>query len=213
MQLNSIALFVLFACVNAQDIRHTDVLNNQPITEYWTNTGEGNLDRVTRIVAIIRPGHLGRRRTNFGNDFDDLFERISEDGDDRGHLVASQFGGPAVWYNLSPQSPKVNRNLQTRHCLNDWCKVESEMKNYLQTPGEPRDDSKYVIYTVKMSYVGTSNRPDMYELMVKFMRDPAVLEFDIEAGIKNPLPGEKVSFSFCRKCKNENSNPECDKCG
>lgn len=87
------------------------------------------------------------------------------------------------------------------------------MKNYLQTPGEPRDDSKYVIYTVKMPSVGTSNRPDMYELMVKFMRDPALLEFDIEAGIKNPLPGEKVSFSFCRKCKNENSNPECDKCG
>lgn len=87
------------------------------------------------------------------------------------------------------------------------------MKNYLQTPGEPRDDSKYVIYTVKMSYVGTSNRPDMYELMVKFMRDPALLEFDIEAGIKNRLPGEKVSFSFCRKCKKENSNPECDKCG
>lgn len=80
--------------------------------------------------------------------------------------MGSQFSGPTNIYNLSPQSPTVNRNEGNRSITVDWFRTECDAARFLKKGG-----NRYVNWTVDMTYVGTSNRPDEYHLQVIFQDD------------------------------------------
>ena len=52
------------------------------------------------------------RRTNFSQSYDNRMRKMQKKpGDEKGHILASQFGGPAQLFNLMPQYAGQNRNL------------------------------------------------------------------------------------------------------
>lgn len=208
MQLIGIGLFVLFACATAQ--RHFSRANNhlpndQPITDVWADGSSDNLDinapsSVKCVIARIVPGHIvpagGRRDFRRDRATNTLFQRISVGDDERGHIVASQFSGPPEWYNLTPQSPKINRNEGTRHIIADWFNNERGVREYLEPNGALATDGRYVIWNVSMIYDNGDfrYRPTAYLLSVKNMTVDDRVFSEIYTSIPNPLPG--ITYQF-----------------
>lgn len=111
--------------------------------------------------------------------------------------MASQFSGPPIRQNLSPQAPRVNRNLGYRSLTTDWFNTEAEVRRFLDLGG-----NRYVIWSVAMSYIGNSNRPHEYHLQVAFQNDDAGTSWrPIDTRIANPLLREESTFWTCRQGK------------
>lgn len=78
----------------------------------FTKWGPGPNDkRVEHLEAEIHPKHLKTKRTNFphSGSLNKAFLAVKGPGDERGHIIASQFSGPVKWYNLTPQHATLNR--------------------------------------------------------------------------------------------------------
>lgn len=175
-----------------------------PIVNASTSFGDHGLERVDEIFAQIYPRHnlprayYGRHeRVNFSRsgDIEIRFQSIRAFGDERGHLVASQFSGPPRWYNLSPQNARVNRHEGFFSLSHSWFEAECEVRQFLH-PGANR----YVNWRVEMDYNGTSNRPYQYHLMVNFFDNGKEI-WNIDTTIDNPTLKDDSSFWICKRCR------------
>lgn len=71
--------------------------------------------------------------------------------------MASQFSGPPIRQNLSPQSPAVNRNLGLRSITVDWFNTEAEVRRFLDMGGNRYVMCAYMIHNpdLKIDYYQT----------------------------------------------------------
>lgn len=202
MQSFCFCIFALGVSVNA--VVHQFVQTNMPIKRVETSFGKGNLERIDHLRAEIHPRHITtKQRVNFptSGPIERKYQAVKEPGDERGHLVASQFSGPAEWYNLSPQNSRVNRNLGYQSITTDWYGAECEVRKFLGEAG----GNRYVSWTVDMTYVGDSNRPRQYHLKVDFIKNGRI-EKSIDTRIRNPLKSEDSTFWICRTCRSDGAH-------
>lgn len=198
-----ICMFVLGISVNAKVYRFNE--KNMPIKVVETSKGQGGQERIIHLNADIKPSHRrSNDRVNFprSGKIEKYFKAIKADGDERGHLVASQFSGPPQWYNLSPQNARVNRNAGYQSLTTDWYGTECEVSKFLSQGG-----NRHVSWTVDMTYILDSNRPDEYHLQVDFFNGNKKLK-SIDSLIRNPFKKEDSTFWICRTCRT-NGSPDC----
>lgn len=187
---------LVISVANARQFYENDP--NNPIREIHTTYGQADHERVTYIRAVITPHHINNGdRINFPTTghLGTYYQEAMAPGDERGHLVASQFSGPAVWYNLSPQNARVNRNAGYQSITTDWYNTECEVRRFLDQGG-----NRSVIWEVDMNYVRDSNRPDTYHLRVAFMEGNRNA-YGIDTTIRNPFLREDSTFWICRECR------------
>lgn len=192
--------FYIFAltisAVTARQFRVTE--DGSPIEEVYTSYGLNDHERVTYIRAVIRPNHINTAgRNNFPRSgiLNNYFQAGMAQGDERGHLVGSQFSGPAEWYNLSPQNMRVNRNAGYQSIITDWYETECEVRRFLNQGGD-----RCVTWEVTMNYEGNSNRPTSFHLQVNFYENGNRLNA-IDTNIDNPLLRDDSTFWICRVCR------------
>jgi hypothetical protein len=122
-------------------------------TEYdprpaMTVTFQGmSVDRATGVVSLIRRANYSR--TNFATNFPSWWTNfvaanpIAGVGWRKGHLLGSQFGGPAAKENLGPQTFLVNNSAvqqcdnRIREALNHGCVLYEINVNYANDPLRP----------------------------------------------------------------------------
>lgn len=184
-----------------------------PIRVVETEIGVHGSERITRVYAEIYPRHVtNNARVNFprSGDIERWYQTIRTPGDERGHLVASQFSGPPSWYNLSPQSPRVNRNAGYESITTDWFCTETEVRNFLQL-----STSRNVIWIVDLVYQANSDRPVRYRLRVIFLMNDGSTH-EIDTNLENPLLSQESTFWTCRnrsrRAKNANLNQNYLQC-
>lgn len=184
---------------------------NMPIKLIRTSYGHADNERIDYLRAVIRPHHITNRdRVNFPTSgyLNDYFIQIRNDGDERGHLVAAQFSGPAEWYNLSPQNARVNRESGFLAITTDWYGTECEVRRFLDKGGD-----RFVLWVINVSFVGASNRPDIYHLEASFFEGRNLVE-SIDTRIRNPFLREDSSFWICKSCRsNRHQHDELRKTG
>lgn len=104
---------------------------------------------------------LSKNRTNFsGNKWQTRMNELDCDkGDERGHVLASVFGGPAEMWNLVPQYSSVNRKLHKENSvLNRWYEFEYFTRTQLKT-------NNSVKFTIKIEYASQNGcRPIGFEI-------------------------------------------------
>lgn len=162
-----------------------------PIKRVEYSHGQGGEKRVHKLYAEIRS--TTDQRTSFptSGEIERWYQAIRADGDERGHLVASQFKGPIEWYNLSPQHKAVNRNVKIRHILVDWFNTEKEVREFLDA-----SNNRHVSWTVDMTFDGDSNRPENYRLQVKFFENNSEV---LHKSIDTTLPNSRANdFAILR---------------
>ncbi|CAL8092330.1 unnamed protein product [Orchesella dallaii] len=91
-----------------------------------TNVGYKEITKNRKTIRVVKHVHAELQsrlrncpRRNFaGNVWDeqmrDLDARLTGSRgvkDEKGHIIASQICGPITWFNLAPQTPSVNRNV------------------------------------------------------------------------------------------------------
>lgn len=81
-----------------------------------------------------------------------LYDETYQPGDQRGHLIPDQFGGPSTKDNIVAQSQKVNQSYIKR--------VENIARD-LKEAGHKVD------YEVKTNYEGSNSRPSSFEVSIK----------------------------------------------
>lgn len=197
-----LCVFVLAVDVRAEQHKFNDP--SIPIHLVETNKGQGGILRVTYLEAVIKPQHLkSRARVNFprSGEVEKHFKAVRAQGDERGHLVGSQFSGPPTIFNLSPQSPRVNRNLNFQAITTDWFKTECEVAKFLAKGG-----NRFVMWSVTLSYMGTLNRPTEYRLQVQMVSNGKTID-RIDTRLQNPLLNKKSTFWICSKCKDGRRGP------
>lgn len=185
-------LFALAACVCATEYYPND---GSPITSYTTDIGDGGLERVTQLKAEIRPEHIASGRTSFPSSAGARFNMAQ--GDELGHIVGSQFSGPIEWYNLTPQSSFVNRNVGGERVVSDWYKTERKARKYLGLGG-----NRQVNWNVNMDYNDGSNRPSYYRLSVDYLENGAPTrneEFGADHIYLRNSPAGGAGFSIPRR--------------
>lgn len=178
-----------------------------PIRVVETSIGRGGLERIAHLQAEIYPRHkTTNQRVDFptSGEIEKYFKAIKADGDERGHLVGSQFSGPPKWYNLSPQNARVNRNAGYQSLTTDWYGTECEMAKFLAQGGK-----RFVSWTVDMTFIGDSNRPNEYHLQVDFFDGKKKID-SIDTHIENPFLKQDSTFWICRSCRT-NGSPDCSK--
>lgn len=164
-------LFALAVIVNAQEIRNINEPGN-PIRSIEVSRVPvatiPNFERVNRLKAVICPTHIrANGRVDFPRDnaFLARFEAMRHEEDEEGHLVASQFSGPPTWYNLSPQTKELNRNVHVRHLIENWFSAEHFVRKFLELDGD-----RQVNWDVEMIYADENSlRPQRFKLHVDFV--------------------------------------------
>lgn len=190
---------------------------SHPVRSIKTSRGVNNFERVDRLVAKIYPfHHLNADRVDFPKtvEINTRFDAMKVAGDERGHLVASQFSGPPKWYNLSPQSMRVNRNAGFQSVTSDWYSAECEVADYLAENKnrnfEVQGDSKrHVDWTVDMIYEGNAIRPKEYRLQVDFWDGNQKTQPGIVATISNKAQAASDTQWICRKCRRDHEYEPC----
>lgn len=163
-------LFALSASVNAHEVRYFNEAHN-PVRSILVHRTSENFERVERLEAEIRPDHVEHvvenGRVNFPTRLNQRFTQMKRQNDEKGHLVGAQFSGPAEWYNLSPQTSRVNRNVNGVWLHEDWFKTEGKAREFLNLGGERK-----VNWTVRMEYTdGNAIRPTGFHLDVKYLEN------------------------------------------
>ena len=195
---SALIFFVFSANSYARELEFND--SQHPIQKVKTSFGQGNRERIDELTAIIQYHHIrANQRVSFplSGELETKYQAIKADGDERGHLVASQFSGPPEWFNLSPQNQRVNRNVGYNSITKDWYGTECEVRKFLDG-----GNGRSIKWQVKMKYDGNSNRPKEYRLKVSFYENGKEKRNDIETTIKNPLCREDSNFWICRSCRN-----------
>ncbi|CAG7818431.1 unnamed protein product [Allacma fusca] len=76
--------------------------------------------------------------------------------DERGHIIASSLGGPAVPWNIFPQAPRMNRGPEPwDHASNappTWKQFEGKVRDFLALRGR-----RTVQYTIHFDYYDRRN--------------------------------------------------------
>lgn len=196
-----LCIFVLCISVSANVYKFNDP--HMPIVLVETSIGRGNLERIAYLRADIYPRHkTTNQRVNFptSGPIEKYFKAIKAPGDERGHLVASQFSGPPQWYNLSPQNARVNRNLGYQSLTTDWYGSECEVAKFLGLGGKG-----HVLWTVSMKFIGDSNRPNEYYLQADFYDGNKKVN-SIDSHIHNPFKSQDSTFWICRSCRGSGSH-------
>lgn len=159
-----VCLFALI--ISASAVRINSYTN--PIIQYVTSTTRDGLPRVDHLEADIYPRHLGQKREDFSTNgrLQTRWLQMKQDNDERGHLVAAQFGGPAEWYNMAPQHKRVNYNRGGRQILTDWANTEKTVKDFIRGGVD-----RHVRWVVDMKYKLDSIRPDEFTLNVYFFEN------------------------------------------
>lgn len=122
------------------------------------------VDRLERIPGELRVRDVDQQR---------LCRQMKDGkaGDDGGHLLASEFGGPKEQVNLSPMNSYINRH-------GEWRRMEKFVEKAL-------DGGKSVTdYRVKSAYDGDSLRPEKFTVSMKV--DDVPRYFQIKNPIANP---------------------------
>lgn len=165
MQPVSFCIFITALTVSVNALVFTPN-NGGPIESVQYTEGQQNGKRLTRVdhlEARITNDHLGRGRVfSHSGPTNELFLAVSEQGDERGHIVANSLGGLAEWYNLTPQSNIANRNKGTpTTAVEQWRNTERKIQKFLKANADG-----YVDWVVDLTY-GDANRqfrPTMYRL-------------------------------------------------
>lgn len=122
------------------------------------------VDRLEKIPGELRVRDVDQQR---------LCRQMKDGrpGDDGGHLLASEFGGPKEQVNLSPMNSYINRH-------GEWRRMEKFVEKAL-------DGGKSVTdYRVKSAYDGESLRPEKFTVSMKV--DGVPKYFQIKNPITNP---------------------------
>lgn len=122
------------------------------------------VDRLERIPGELRVRDVDQQR---------LCRQMKDGklGDDGGHLLASEFGGPKEQVNLSPMNSYINRH-------GEWRRMEKFVEKAL-------DGGKLVTdYRVKSAYDGDSLRPEKFTVSMNV--DGVPRYFQIKNPITNP---------------------------
>ncbi|MBQ6338805.1 MAG: DNA/RNA non-specific endonuclease [Kiritimatiellae bacterium] len=122
------------------------------------------VDRLEKIPGELRVRDVDQQR---------LCRQMKDGrpGDDGGHLLASEFGGPKEQVNLSPMNSYINRH-------GEWRRMEKFVEKSL-------DGGKSVTdYRVKSTYEGESFRPEKFTVSMKV--DGVPKYFQIKNPITNP---------------------------
>lgn len=200
-----ICLFALGVSVNAKDYEFNQ--KDNPMQVVKTSIGRGGHERIVYVYADIFPHHKSaKQQMDFptSGEVEQYFQAIKADGDERGHLVGSQFSGQPKWYNLSPQNVRVNRNAGLQSITKDWYGIECEVAKFLEL-----DSKRHVTWRVNMLYAGDSNRPYVYHLQVEFLNGNKKLK-SIDTHIRNQLKKQDSTFWTCRSCRTYRS-PYCSR--
>lgn len=197
-------IFAITVGVNAET--YIFDVNNMPIKRVVSSFGIHNLKRVDYLYAEIHPCHLTNdRRISFPrtDEFETWYQRIRASGDERSYLVPPQFSGPPEWYNFSPQNVRVNRHLEAQTFTTDFFAAECQVREFLEKGG-----NRYVSWTLNMTYVTVSNRPDSYRLQVKFFNNGVETDPPIDIHNRNPFKSEDSNFWLCPSCKSDKTDVE-----
>lgn len=184
-----LCLVVIAACVSAVVVNEP----GNPITSYTTSTGRNGIERVTHLEAVIRTDHVGVSRRSFGTDINHAFALSSNPGDERGHLLGSQFSGPPVLYNLGAQTRQVNRNVGFESVLDTWYGEERKVRTFLDMGGDRK-----VNWKVDLLYNDDSNRPSEYRLDVEYFLDGKAIRSGDYKPTYLPLPNRDNIFLLPR---------------
>ncbi|CAF2505214.1 unnamed protein product [Rotaria sp. Silwood2] len=143
-------------------------------------------ERVEFVIARITPRHYNpNNRVDFPSSGSTSTQYMRTNlnalaGDERGHIVASVFGGPPVAYNMFPQHRSLNRNYRASHILVDWFEAEARIRQHL---GNNRGD---VQWEVALSYDDlNTGRPTSVSFSATFYdRNGAVVD-RLEGTLRN----------------------------
>lgn len=195
MQSICFCLFILAAGVVGSE--RITIQDGSPIHLVETSTGRGGNLRINYLEAVIQVRHLrSGGRVNFPRSglVEQHFKAIKAPGDERGHLVASQFSGPPTIYNISPQNARVNRNKNYQSLNTDWFGAECEVAQFLGKGG-----NRFVMWSVTMSYIGDLNRPNEYRLQARFVSNGKTVT-QIDTRLHNPFLNQDSTFWICSRC-------------
>lgn len=139
-------LFVLFlsicGCSNAEFgvSKRASPNNNDsprnPITDYEYYEIQVN-NKTTRIPkmarAILKELNSASGRNSFGASFDAQMKAMhAAKNDEKGHVIASQFNGPALDYNMVPMGNYQNRNFLVKNVfMASYYDMEMRMKDFI----------------------------------------------------------------------------------
>ncbi|CCU56352.1 unknown similar to AMEV109 [Mythimna separata entomopoxvirus 'L'] len=166
--------------------------NNNPILSYTVmpipnNSGDDQLNIPLVIRACITSYTLLNRgeRKVFNSEIHDYFQRMNNlDRDERGHILASQLGGPMEAYNIIPQAWTFNRGRGS-----EWRYLERRLDTFLR-----RNYNRYAEYTAILSYTVNPdnilvNRPTAVGLRIRLYIDGILSDID-----ENPITIETNSM-------------------
>ena len=125
------------------------------------------VDKVEKIPSELRVRDVEQQRLC-------RLLKDGQPGDDGGHMLASEFGGPKEQVNLSPMNSYINRH-------GEWRRMEKFVEKALdggQTVTE---------YRVKSAYDGDSLRPERFTVSMKVDGVPRYYQ------IKNPITNPAVA--------------------
>lgn len=182
-----VSLFVLIFGMAAMigqteaDTVTTHTLLNQNTITVTESTVTCKNDKPTTVTTKVT-GELyilSSTRTNFSGDKwkKRMAELDRETDDERGHVVASAFGGPIESWNLVPQHKSVNRKINDQNSmLNRWEEFERWARDQLgKKNGSP------VKFTINVFYAITNGcRPIAFKIEASSKADTVGLlsEFD-----------------------------------
>jgi len=142
-----------------------------PLTAtYYYRSGE-HVNVIYQLVHNIRvPIHLettmfpsphqGSWGPGFGSSLNYRFAQLSaEDDDHKGHLIANSLGGPPFYWNLIPQTPKLNKGNGRKP---NWRSTEITIEGWLER------DCHWVDWTLQLTYPSDYTRPYRFDLRVKY---------------------------------------------
>ncbi|XP_050421480.1 uncharacterized protein LOC126833929 [Adelges cooleyi] len=120
---------------------------------------------------------LSNTRTNFnGNRWNRRMEQLDrESKDEKGHIIASSFGGPAEEWNLVPQDISINRKINAQSSiLNRWDEVEKWIRDQVKKNAVP------VTYKISIVYSNQNGcRPTHFKISATNPRNQGIKgEFD-----------------------------------
>ena len=125
--------------------------------------------RTEFVSAIFMPtDHHPNERNDFpstGNTSKSYMQQNlnAQSGDERGHLIPSVLGGPAVSHNMAPQPASVNRNVGRHPNNGNWYKNEREMVSYLKA------GNGFIRHEVQPTYAdNNSGRPTSFKWVTAY---------------------------------------------
>ncbi|CCU56482.1 unknown similar to AMEV109 [Mythimna separata entomopoxvirus 'L'] len=121
-----------------------------PITSNFGNY-RLNIPLVIRALitsnTLLNPGDRKDFTTEIHNYFEKMGPLYGSNRDERGHILASQLGGPMESYNIFPQSWIFNRGRGSA-----WRYLERQLNTFLRC-----DLNRYAEYTAILSYAVDAN--------------------------------------------------------